>query len=182
MGRLGEEKRKAGVGNSQDLLDDGAMGAGARMTMKRQDHKISSLEGAVRYLKNENHHLRLPAPDSPLSTQNSLSWLHEPLTKPPSEQRKQREAVRKEGRELLQRLLTLATAPQMIDLSSLPENKLAWRPARETSRWKVEKMKEEWEGWKSWRRDVVGMGSGSRAKLLSKAPPMEVQAEAVAPA
>ena len=145
MGRLGEERRK---GITDREVDDGAMGAGARMTVKRQEHKIATLEGAVRYLKEDNHRLRLPAPDSPLSTQATLAWLHEPLTK-------------KEGKDLLEQLLSLASSSgtQAIDLTKLPENKLAWRPAKDTSRWKVEKRKEEWEGWKSWRRGVVRMGT-----------------------
>jgi hypothetical protein len=42
-----------------------------------------------------------------------------------------------------------------VDLTTLPENKLAWRPAKESSRWKVESRREEWEAWRGWRRDVV---------------------------
>jgi dynactin 1 len=55
--------------------------------------------------------------------------------------------------------------PQTIDLSKMPENKLAWRPAKESSRWKVEKRKEEWEMWKDWRKEVVLKGSG-RAEIV----------------
>jgi dynactin 1 len=157
MGRLGEQKRK-GIADRE--VDDGAIGAGARMTMKRQEHQIASLEGAVRYLQEDNHRLRLPPPDSPLSSQATLTWLHEPLTKQKSHQRKRQENLQKEGKDLLEQLLSLASSGQQaIDLSKMPENKLAWRPAKDTSRWKVEKRKEEWEGWKSWRRDVVRMGT-----------------------
>ena len=75
ISRLGEERKRNHT--SQDI-DSDAMGAGAKMTLRRQEHKISSLEGAVRYLKDENHRLRLPSADSPLSSQATLGWLHQP--------------------------------------------------------------------------------------------------------
>jgi dynactin 1 len=156
MGRLGEE-RKNGAGAD---LDADAMGAGAKMTMKRQEHKIHGLEVAVRYLKKENHRLRLPSPDSPLSAQSTLDWLHRPLCKQKSDARQRHETALKEGKDLLQQLLSVASMPQTIDLSKMPDNKLAWRPAKESSRWKVEKRKEEWEMWKDWRKEVVLKGSG----------------------
>ena len=156
MGRLSEEGRRAGAGQE---LEDGAMGAGARLVMKRQEYKITALESALRYLKEENHRLRLPAPDSPLSAQATLNWLHRPLSKPKNDRWKRQENLNKEGTDLLQQMLSLAFMPQTIDLTRMPENKLAWRPAKESSRWKVERRKEEWEGWKDWRRDVVRKGS-----------------------
>jgi dynactin 1 len=128
--------------------------------MKRREHKVRSLEGAVRYLTEENHRLRLPSPDSPLSVQSTLDWLHRPLPKQKSDVRKRHETALKEGKDLLQQLLSVASMPQTIDLSKMPENKLAWRPAKESSRWKVEKRKEEWEMWKDWRKEVVLKGSG----------------------
>ena len=151
-------------------LDDGAMGASARMMMKRQEHKISSLEGAIRYLKEENHRLRLPPPDAPLYMRSALDWLHEPLVKPKSERIKRDEAIRKEGKDAIQRLLQLASKPRAVDLTKIPENKLAWRPAKETARWRVENCKEDWEGWKDWRRDLVDHAleaSSGNAEALS---------------
>ena len=156
MGRLGNEKKKGAAGD----LDADAMGAGARMTMKRQEHKISGLEDAVRYLKEENHRLRLPPPDSPLSAQLALDWLHQPLAKQKSDLRQRHETVLKEGKDLLQQMLSVASVPQTVDLTKMPENKLAWRPAKESSRWRVERRKEEWEMWKDWRKEVVLKGNG----------------------
>ena len=155
MGKLVEERRKAG-GNGT-VLDDSALGAGAKTAMRKQEHKIHSLEGAVRYFREENHRLRLPSPDSPLSARSTLDWLHEPLGNAKSERVKRSEAVRKEGREALQRMLLLATTTRAppVDLTKMPENRLAWRPARETGRWKIERRKEEWEGWREWTREVV---------------------------
>ncbi|KAK4547849.1 hypothetical protein LTR36_010568 [Oleoguttula mirabilis] len=156
MGRLAEERRKGGDGRE---LDDSAMGAGARFTVKRQEHRIGSLEGAVRYLKDENSRLRLPPVDSPLSVRTTLDWLHEPLTQPASDKRRRQDALQRESKDVLQRMLLLATRPQNVDLTKLPENKLAWRPAKETARWNVERRKEEWENLKDWRDDVAWKSS-----------------------
>ena len=154
MGRLGEEKARSGAAQT---LDEGAMGAGARVSMKKMEVKITNLEGAVRYLKDENMRLRLPAPDSPLSAQQTLSWLHDdPLTKPTSDRRRRELALQADSKSLLKEMLNFATLEsEMVDLTKMPANKLAWRPARETPRWKVEKRKEGWEGWKGWKSELL---------------------------
>ncbi|KAK5136854.1 hypothetical protein LTR08_001776 [Meristemomyces frigidus] len=163
MGCLAEERRKGGDGKA---LDDGAMGAGARLDMKHQAHKIVSLEGAVRYLQDENSRLHLPAADSSLSVRATLDWLHEPLIKPASDKRKRHDALQREGKSVLQQMLLLATRPQNVDLTKMPENKLAWRPAKETARWNVESRREEWVSLKGWRRDVTRMGAGFAAASI----------------
>lgn len=153
MSRLGEEKARSGATQS---LDDGAMGAGTRVSMKKMEVKITNLEGAIRYLKEENTRLRLPASDSPLSSQHTLAWLRDPISKPADERRKRELALQSDGRSVLKQMLSLATVPsQTVDLTKMPENKLAWRPAKQTPRWRVEKTKEEWEMWKAWRSDVL---------------------------
>ena len=151
MGRLADERRKGGDGGE---IDSDAMGAGAKITMKRQEFKITSLEGAVRYLKEENHRLRLPPPDSPLSIRATMDWLHEPILKPKSDQQKRHEALRKEGSGVLKRMLELAAQPQVVDLTKMPENKLAWRPKKEMPSWQVAKSREEWAALKGWGEDV----------------------------
>ena len=163
MGRLGEEKaRSGGAGESGtgQTMEDGPMGAGARMEMRKMEGKIVSLEGAVRFLKEENTRLRLPAPDSPLSEQQTLAWLHDdPLSKPPSLQRKHILDRHTNGRGLLKDLIKLATAKkEVVDLTKMQDgtNRLAWRPAKETPRWRVERSKEEWGGWRERRRELVG--------------------------
>ncbi|RMX97468.1 hypothetical protein D0868_10628, partial [Hortaea werneckii] len=168
MGRLAEESRKGGgVGGNE--LEDGAMGAGARSTMKRQEFQITSLEAAIRYLKEENHRLRLPPADSPLSMRSTLDWLHEPLLAQPassSARRNRQAAVQREGKDALQEMLRLAARPQTVDLTKLPENKLAWRPAKQTPRWNVERRKEVWAGMREWQREIVKKGGGGKVKAL----------------
>ena len=154
--RLATEQR--GKHASGQLLDSNAMGSGTQLTIDRQEHQITSLRGAVRYLHSENQRLRVPQPGSVTSSSSSLSWLHQPLIQPKTEKRKRQEALHKEGKDVLARLLLLGTSDsssRIVDLTLLPENKLAWRPAKDSSRWKVESRREEWEAWRGWRRDVV---------------------------
>lgn len=162
-GRLAEQRGKRYSGPA---LDSNAMGAGAQLTLDRQEHHITSLQGAVRYLQSENHRLRIPPPGS-VAFLNS--WLHQPLIKPKTDNRKRQEALHKEGKDVLARLLHLGTteSPHVVDLTLLPENKLAWRPAKESSRWKVESRREDWEAWREWRRDLVRKAAvGAPRKVL----------------
>ncbi|KYG41903.1 hypothetical protein M433DRAFT_114914 [Acidomyces richmondensis BFW] len=169
MARLADEKRqKRGSGID---LDDIAMGAGAQMTMKRFQRKVNNLESAIRYLQEENQRLRLPGPDSPLSARMKLGWLHdEPLTKVKTEKRKHQETLQKEGKDVLLQMLNMAATPRFVDLSKIPENKLAWRPAKETARWGVERGKEAWEGLRDWRRDVIWSASKPALNGVTCAP------------
>ncbi|TKA83436.1 hypothetical protein B0A55_00324 [Friedmanniomyces simplex] len=164
MGRYGEEQRtKAGVGE----VESGAMGAEARLTVQRQEGQIANLQGAVRYLKEENHGLRLPAPDFPLSVRATMDWLHEPLVdKTKNDKRKRDEALRKEGREVLHRMLEMAARPQLVDLTKLPANRLAWRPKKDVPAWQVAVRREEWAALKGWGDQVVG--KRSRAPAAAK--------------
>ncbi|EME49940.1 hypothetical protein DOTSEDRAFT_77089 [Dothistroma septosporum NZE10] len=148
MGRLAEARKTSG--HSREL-DGDAMGAGVRVTLKRQEHKIAGLEGAVRYLKEDNYRLRLPSASAPLATQSSISWLKDPLCRP----QKTSKVLQREGIKALEHLVVLASQPPSIDLTKIPSNKLAWRPAKESSRWQVERRNEEWVDWKQWREDLI---------------------------
>ncbi|CAK4034695.1 Dynactin, 150 kDa isoform [Lecanosticta acicola] len=160
MARFADEHKSTRTGND---LDGNAMGASVRITMKRQEHKIAGLESAVRYLNEVNNRLRLPAADAPLAVKAGLDWLHGPLNG--SSRKPTHSSVHREGERALQRLVALATLPPSVDLSKMPENKLAWRPVKESSRWRVERRNEEWAEWKQWREDIlrnVGMPRGGR--------------------
>lgn len=165
--RLAEQRGKRSSGGQ--TLDSNAMGSGAQLNLARQEHQITSLQGAVRYLQTENQRLRLPPPASS-TTSNTTAWLHQPLLRPKSDKRKRQEALHKEGRDVLARLLHLGTTgtPHLVDLTLLPENKLAWKPVKESSRWKVESKREEWEGWRAWRRDVVRKAAVAEPRRAQK--------------
>ncbi|KAH9827646.1 dynactin [Teratosphaeria destructans] len=122
-------------------LEDGAMGAGARLAMRTYERKITALQGAT-----------------PLSAQKQLAWLHEPLVQPKRAKVQRKEALRGEGRDVLYEMLNLVTKKDAfvsVDLTELPKNKLAWRPIRETARWRVERVRERWVGVGEWGGDVL---------------------------
>ncbi|KAK4637223.1 Dynactin, isoform [Fulvia fulva] len=154
MGRLAEARKTSGRSRE---LDGDAMGASVRITIKRQEYKIAGLEGAVRYLKEDNHRLRLPAATAPVATQSSIGWLKDPLQKP----QKASKVLQREGSKALEQLLVLASQPPSIDLTKMPENKLAWRPAKESSRWQIEHRNEEWADWKQWREELISRATMS---------------------
>ncbi|KAK4507104.1 hypothetical protein PRZ48_000838 [Zasmidium cellare] len=171
MARLADERQRTGGTSAGGMsiggeLDGNAMGASVRITIKRQEHKIAGLESAVRHLEQDNRRLRLPAPDAPHNLTSSLSWLHDPLPPPTAAKKKAQRhaALHNEGQKVLEQMLQLATLPPSVDLTGMPKNKLAWRPAKESSRWKVEKRNEEWVDWKLWREELVDRASLSVAR------------------
>ncbi|KAK6436992.1 hypothetical protein LTR95_006816 [Oleoguttula sp. CCFEE 5521] len=177
--KVSDHRGKLGVAAGK-VLHAGAMGEGAVLLLKTQEHRISTLQGAVRYLQSDNLRLRY----SPTrAEQTSLSWLHAPLIAISTPQQKRQDAARKEGKAVLQRLLQLTTiaSPTVVDLSRLPENKLVWRPAKESARWQVEKRKEEWEEWRGWRREVIGSSKVRTGKAKSVVGRVRIADEGVSP-
>jgi dynactin 1 len=167
MTRIVEEHGQ--LGHAEEL-DGNAVGANARYVMKRQEHKILGLEGAIRFLKEENFRLRLPPPDAPVSVATSMDWLHAPLQTPTHPRQKQFQTLQRKGANVLEQMLELASRPHVVDLTALPENKLAWRPAKESSRWRVERRNEEWLDWKQWREDLVRQAQSSRPGYAAMQP------------
>jgi dynactin 1 len=161
MTRLVEEHGQ--LGHAEEL-DGNAIGINAKVVMKRQEHKILGLEGAVRFLKEENFRLRLPPPDAPVAIATSMDWLHAPLQAPTHPRQKQFQTLQRKGADVLEQMLELASRPHVVDLTALPENKLAWRPAKESSRWRVERRNEEWLDWKQGREDLVRQARSSRPR------------------
>ncbi|KAF2211452.1 hypothetical protein CERZMDRAFT_20791, partial [Cercospora zeae-maydis SCOH1-5] len=147
MARLSEEKRKLGVGVSEGI-DGDAVGSNAAATMQRQTYRIAGLEGAVRHLKQENHKLRLPQRQS-----SRNAWLQESARL--ATQRKHNVVLPVEGDRALQTLLELATQATSIDLTQTPENKLAWRSAKQTPRWQIEVRKGDWADFEQWRERLI---------------------------
>ncbi|KAK5112101.1 hypothetical protein LTR62_004443 [Meristemomyces frigidus] len=149
VGRITAKERGTGDTNSEMASD--ALGAGSKVLMMRLEHRISSLEGAIRFLQDENSRLRLPAPNSPLALRQKLDWLHQPLHIPTTssaaaEKSKKQTALRQESRVVLSKMLAMAAQPGLVDLSALGDrkNKLGWRPKREVAAWRVARAREEW--------------------------------------
>lgn len=111
--------------------------------------EIASLQAAVRHLREDSRRARL-------TEQSACEWLAEPLVRrrvDPVEQR--RALVVAEGRDALGELVRLATGAKVYDLSSLPEDKLAWRRARSSPRYHAARQAEDYAAWKEWRDEVV---------------------------
>jgi dynactin 1 len=115
--------------------------------------EIDNLQGAVRYLREDNRRLRI--------TEGKItqSWLFEPLTQRKTQRKQQEQLVAAEGHDLLIELLNLASNAKVYDLSKLPKNRLAWRPAKSTPSFHVSKQTEDYEAWVSWRDSVIKRGS-----------------------
>ena len=134
------------------------------------ENQISILESTTRYLRRQAHAQHLSS---------SLSFLSEPLLpqKPPS-----RTLLQDEARDVLKEMLELITQPdnQMVKIH-LPkkEDRLKWRPVKETTAWQYDRMKEEWEGWKEWQKSVVRRGS-TRADQKKKPKHEESKGDALA--
>lgn len=123
--------------------------------------EIEDLQGAVRYLREDNRRARI-------KEQGSLGWLSEPLVRPKlsgasgstlAEQRKN--AVVNEGRVVLGELVRMATNAKVYDLDKLGtsvEGLSKWKPAKTTPQWWVAKQREEFEEWKGWEGAVRKKG------------------------
>lgn len=110
--------------------------------------EITNLQAAVRYLREDNQRART-------TEQHKYAWLAEPLKKPPSVEQRRRAVVAAEGRDVLGELLRIASSAKVYDLTTLPEDKLAWRRAKTTPQYHAAKQAEDYAAWKSWQEEVV---------------------------
>lgn len=116
--------------------------------METLKSEIASLEAAVRYLREDNRRARL-------TDSNGLDFLAAPLTKAKSTEEQRKALVLAEGQDVLYELLNLTNTAQVYDLSSLPKNRFAWRPAKSTPQFHVAKQREDYEAWSGWKDSVV---------------------------
>lgn len=116
--------------------------------------RIQALKSEIEVLQSSIYYLRTVSHNYTLSS--SLSFLSVPLVAPPPAPRT---TLRSEAADVLREMLHLATRPenQIVRLKPVPpEDRLKWRPIRETSRWVVGRQMEEWQTWKDWRDSVTG--------------------------
>lgn len=119
--------------------------------------EIASLQAAVRYLREDNRRARLTEP-------RNQEWLSNPLSKPKPIDTLRKEFIVSEGRDVLDELLNLTKSAKLYDLGSMPENRLAWRPAKSTPQYHVAKQRENYEAWNDWRQAVVKKGEALTAR------------------
>lgn len=116
--------------------------------MEALKSEIAALQAAVRYLREDNRRARL-------TDYQNLDWLSAPLVKPKSKEEQRKALVLAEGQDVLNELLNLTSTAKIYDLTSMPRNRLAWRPAKATPQYHVAKQRENYEAWSSWKDNVV---------------------------
>ncbi|KAI1434977.1 dynactin [Xylaria sp. CBS 124048] len=109
---------------------------------------IADLQAAVRYLREDNRRARM-------DEQPMYDWLAEPLRKPTPIVEQRKALVAAEGKDVLTELLNMATSAKIYDLSTLPKDKMAWRPAKVTPQYHAAKLAEDFASWKSWESSVM---------------------------
>ena len=158
----GERKEAVPSGAAEGGAGEQAVATAREMNALRTH--IQQLEGAVRWLRHDNHRARLVEPSlQRRAGKPEMDWLAKPLlprTKTPDHIR--REAMASEGKDVLDGLLELVDRARPVDLSTLPDNRLAWRPAREKARFQVLKQAEDFESWAAWRDEVAKKARGLR--------------------
>lgn len=117
--------------------------------------EIDGLQGAVRFLHDDNHRARLGNPK-----EEYMAWLWTPLMQqsPNDGEHRKRKELKKEGIDVLDSLLDLVNDAQFVDLGKLPKNKLSWRPAKEKNAWLCERQREIWTMWSSRLRNFCDKG------------------------
>lgn len=109
--------------------------------------EIRSLQGTVRFLRKDG----LVVPDPEATTRTQFSWLHEPLLRnralSSESRRRGRMELEQQGLDVIDRLVQLALTSKVVKLTELPSNKLAWRPAKDKSKWLCAQNEREWATW-----------------------------------
>ena len=123
------------------------------VTPTRASEEIERLQSEVSILQSTVRHLRLSAHQATIFSAHS--FLSTPLV--PKAQPSPTTLRSQEVHDVLHTMLQLVTHPQsqVIALRSyLKEERLRWRPMRDSPGWQVSGQKEQWASWKEWRDDM----------------------------
>ncbi|KAM0244206.1 hypothetical protein ACHAP5_006506 [Fusarium lateritium] len=146
------------IASDSRAFADGADAAGAKAGQERAvataremdalKKDIESLQSAVRYLREDNRRART-------SEQHKYEWLAEPLKKSTSVVEQRRNMIATEGKDVLGELVKMASSASLYDFSALPQDKLAWKPARSTPQYHAAKQAEDYAAWGAWQESVL---------------------------
>ena len=109
--------------------------------------QVSSLQSTIRYLRQSAHSAAL---------KSAYTFLDDPLAHKVAPSKETR--IAHQANKVLESMLDLVTRPggQVVQLQARPkEERLAWRPTKQSPKWKVVTQREEWEGWREWRDEVA---------------------------
>ena len=162
--RIESVKRASGTGHGPGVNNEASLLAMQENESLRAE--VASLQGAVRFLREENRHVSLFDPYSLQQSTNMQVWLDASLTRPPptvEQERIQRTAL--ESRDALSHLLRLTKDTPVCDLKStmfssegdnmIAANRAAWRPSKSRLRYQVLHQSDNFENWAEWRNDIV---------------------------
>ena len=110
--------------------------------------EIAALQSSVRYLRSASHQTLMS---------HSHTYLSTPLVRPSPKPR----PIEMESRDVLREMLHHITEPAIVPVKLQPrteEDRLKWRPVKETSAWQAQRQREEWEEWREWRDGVAQRG------------------------
>lgn len=124
--------------------------------------ELLSLQAAVRYLRTENQALRMPVSELALYAERN-AWLQPEKLRSNyarlNGKRKEREKLKREGEDVLEALIELASNLKPVRLKKRDEQESkGWKSVEQTTRWYVAKQREELERWLDWRDEIVRKG------------------------
>ena len=153
------DKWKKIAGDSRVVVGAGADGeAGSKAGQERAvataremdalTTEIDDLQAAVRYLREDNRRARL-------TEQSGLDWLAAPLRAAPTVAETRTALVVAESKDALSELVKMVGSAEVYKLASLPQDKLAWKPARKTPQYHAAKQTEDYAAWRGWQDAVL---------------------------
>lgn len=162
----------AGAANGGVVVDSEASLAAMRENEALRA-EVSSLQAAVRFLREENRRANMLDPYSVQRSINVYSWLDAPLTQgKPSAQQEARYNRAAESRDVFAHLLKLTKETPIADLeSTLPKDgasRHAWRPTKSTFKYQVLQQRERFERWAEWRDDVASREREDERMMATK--------------
>ena len=152
--------------------EPGVTSVKAQEEIARLKVEISNLQSTIRYLRMSSHNATLDSSHSFLST---------PLLAKPT--RSPKTQVAYEARDVLKSMLELVTREENQVVRLKPrakEDRLKWRPIKESPGWQLGKQKEEWEAWREWRDEVGQKGVGLRREEERRQRVMERKGDVLA--
>ena len=137
-------------------------GVASRVELDRAKVQERSLKATIRYLQGQS-----TITPTMLSTSDS-EWLEMPLFPAPMPQQQQLGLLESEAKSVFSELLNVAarSKPVRIGLQA-SKDRLAWRPAQDTTAWAAQKKREEWETWVEWQNDLLSRAKGATNEATS---------------
>ncbi|KAI4177465.1 MAG: hypothetical protein LQ343_000446 [Gyalolechia ehrenbergii] len=127
--------------------------------------RILSLEKEIETLQAAIRHLHSTSYSQTISS--AWDFLGKPLIPQPLPQEQRAKLKQSEAKGVVSELLRLATDPAngVVRLKARrKDERLGWRPVKETCSWQFGRAKEEWEEWREWRDDLAERSKNMRIR------------------